>query len=113
MGNSNSIIKINFESVQKAIANKNSLGMRFTTVYGPGAREQMLIPRILKNNVPYINTNHSRDFIHVYDICSAIESLLRQKQITAFDEKPYLSASLFISFIFSNFRSIVTGKVWK
>ena len=69
------------------IAPANSLGMRFTTVYGPGAREQMLIPRILKNNVPYINTNHSRDFIHVYDICSAIESLLRQSQISAFDEK--------------------------
>ena len=67
------------------IAPANSLGMRFTTVYGPGAREQMLIPKILKNNVPYINTNHSRDFIHVYDICSAIESLLRQKQTGVID----------------------------
>ena len=69
------------------IAPANSLGMRFTTVYGPGARENMLIPRILRNDVPYVNTNHSRDFIHVYDICSAIESILRQKSITAFPEK--------------------------
>ena len=69
------------------IAPANSLGMRFTTVYGPGARDTMLIPRILKNDVPYINTNHSRDFIHVYDICSAIESILRQKSVTAFPEK--------------------------
>ena len=69
------------------IAPANSLGMRFTTVYGPGARDTMLIPKILKNDVPYINTNHSRDFIHVYDICSAIESILRQKSITAFPEK--------------------------
>ena len=30
------------------IAPANSLGMRFTTVYGPGAREHMLIPRILR-----------------------------------------------------------------
>ena len=67
------------------IAPANSLGMRFTTVYGPGAREQMLIPRILRNDVPYINTNHSRDFIHVYDICSAIESLLKQKQTGVID----------------------------
>ena len=67
------------------IAPANSLGMRFTTVYGPGAREHMLIPRILRNDVPYINTNHSRDFIHVYDICSAIESLLKQKQTGVID----------------------------
>jgi len=67
------------------IAPANSLGMRFTTVYGPGAREHMLIPKILRNDVPYINTNHSRDFIHVYDICSAIESLLRQKQTGVID----------------------------
>ena len=30
------------------IAPKNSLGMRFTTVYGPGAREGMLIPKLIK-----------------------------------------------------------------
>ena len=66
------------------IAPSGSLGMRFTTVYGPGAREQMLIPKILRNDVPYINTNHSRDFIHVEDICSAIFSLLTHNNITAF-----------------------------
>ena len=66
------------------IAPTGSLGMRFTTVYGPRAREIMLIPRILRNDVPYINTNHSRDFIHVEDICSAIYSLLTHNNITAF-----------------------------
>jgi nucleoside-diphosphate-sugar epimerase len=50
--------------------------MRFTTVYGPNARESMLIPRILRNDVPYINTNHSRDFIHVDDLVRAIDSLI-------------------------------------
>ena len=58
------------------IAPPNSVGMRFTTVYGPGARETMLIPRILRNDVPYINVNHKRDFIHVDEVISAILLLL-------------------------------------
>ena len=59
------------------IAPANSMGMRFTTVYGPNARETMLIPRILRNDVPYINTNHSRDFIHVNDLVRAIDTLIK------------------------------------
>ena len=54
----------------------NSLGLRFTTVYGPGARQEMLIPQILKGRVNYINVNHSRDFIHVDDIVSAVEKVM-------------------------------------
>ena len=60
----------------ETIAPHNAIGMRFTTVYGPGARETMLIPRILRNDVPYINVNHKRDFIHVDDVISAILLLL-------------------------------------
>ena len=59
------------------LAPKNSVGMRFTTVYGPGAREHMLIPRILRNDLPFIHTNHTRDFIHVNDILSAIDTLIK------------------------------------
>lgn len=59
------------------IAPENSIGMRFTTVYGPNAKQTMLIPRILRNDVPYINTNHSRDFIHVDDLVRAIDSLIK------------------------------------
>ena len=55
----------------------NSLGLRFTTVYGPGARQEMLIPQILKGKVNYINVNHSRDFIHVNDLISAIETVMK------------------------------------
>ena len=62
------------------IAPGQSIGMRFTTVYGPGAREGMLIPRILRNDVPYVNTNHWRDFIHVDDVCSAIQNLITQNE---------------------------------
>ena len=55
----------------------NSLGLRFTTAYGPGARQDMLIPQILKGRVNYINVNHSRDFIHVNDLVTAIETVMK------------------------------------
>ena len=58
------------------IAPTNSLGMRFTTVYGPGAREGMLIPKLIKNDVDYINVDHYRDFIHIDDLMSAIKILM-------------------------------------
>ena len=58
------------------LAPEKSLGMRFTTTYGPNARQQMLIPSIIRNEVPYINIDHSRDFIHVDDVISAIELLI-------------------------------------
>jgi len=54
----------------------NAVGMRFTTVYGPGARKNMLIPKILRNDVQYLNVNHIRDFIHVNDIVSAVEIMM-------------------------------------
>ena len=58
------------------IAPENSLGMRFTTVYGPNAKPNMLIPRILRNDVPYVNVNHKRDFIHINDLMNAIDILM-------------------------------------
>ena len=67
------------------VAHANSLGMRFTTVYGPNARESMLIPRILRNDVPFINTNHSRDFIHVNDLVRAIDSLVHSNLVGVTD----------------------------
>ncbi len=63
------------------IAPPNSLGMRFTTVYGPGAGKNMLIPKILRNDVQYININHKRDFIHVDDLISAIDLLIDKRNI--------------------------------
>jgi len=54
----------------------NSVGMRFTTVYGPGAREEMLIPKILNCDVQYLNVNHIRDFIHVNDVVNAIQIMI-------------------------------------
>ena len=54
----------------------NSLGLRFTTVYGKGAPKGMLIPKILRGEVEHINTNHSRDFIHVDDVLDAITTVM-------------------------------------
>ena len=61
------------------IAPHNALGMRFTTVYGPGAREQMFIPKLLRDDVSYINIDHIRDFIHIDDLVSAIGCLIVNK----------------------------------
>ena len=61
------------------IAPANTMGMRFTTVYGPGAREEMFIPKLLKKEVTYINSDHKRDFIHVSDILTAISLLMTNK----------------------------------
>ena len=54
----------------------NALGLRFTTVYGKNAPDTMLIPKILNNDVEHINTNHSRDFIHVDDVLEAITTVM-------------------------------------
>ena len=58
------------------ISPPNSIGLRFTTVYGPNAREHMFIPKLLTRGVKFINTNHKRDFIHVKDVCNAILTVL-------------------------------------
>jgi len=67
------------------IAPSNTLGMRFTTVYGPNARKQMLIPSIIRHDVSYINTDHSRDFIHVNDVCSAIIMMIDNQECGIID----------------------------
>jgi len=58
------------------LEHSNSLGLRFTTVYGPNARDSMLIPKILRNDIQYLNVNHMRDFIYVDDVISAIEKVM-------------------------------------
>ena len=69
----------------ETIAPHNALAMRFTTVYGPGAREKMLIPSIIRNQVQYINIDHSRDFIHIEDLCNAITMLIDKNEYGIID----------------------------
>lgn len=58
------------------IAPYNSLGLRFHTVYGPNSRTDMLYDMLLKRDVGYI-TDHTRDWTHVFDVCSAIDTCIQ------------------------------------
>jgi len=62
------------------IAPAHSLGLRFTTVWCEGGRDGMFMTKLLNNDISYI-TEHTRDFIHVDDVVSAID-LLMTKDIT-------------------------------
>jgi nucleoside-diphosphate-sugar epimerase len=53
----------------------NTLGLRFHTVYGEDSRPDMLYDRLNKRDVEYV-TNHTRDWTHVEDVCSAIDLCL-------------------------------------
>jgi nucleoside-diphosphate-sugar epimerase len=48
--------------------------MRFTTVYGPGGRGNMMYDLLKDGKAKYV-TNHKRDWIHVKDVCRAIRHL--------------------------------------
>ena len=61
--------------VNEFIAPKNSVGLRFSTVWGPGARGDMLVPQI-ENKTLKFATTHKRDLIHVSDVVSAIQTII-------------------------------------
>ena len=60
--------------VNEMMAPSNSVGLRFTTVYGPDSREDMMY-RMLEDKTAKYVTNHRRDWIHVKDVCRAIRYL--------------------------------------
>jgi nucleoside-diphosphate-sugar epimerase len=61
-----------------------SVGMRFHTVW-PG-RPDMLYQRLKKKNVMYINENHTRDFIHIEDLCNALFTIMENFGIITLDQ---------------------------
>lgn len=63
------------KKVCEEIAPGYTLGLRFHTVYGEDSRPDMIYDRLLRRDVEYI-TNHTRDWTHVYDVCSAIDLCL-------------------------------------
>lgn len=65
------------KKICEQMAPENSCGMRFSTVWGDGARSTMLIPRIKSRQLTYA-TEHVRDFIHVSDIVSAIDTIIKK-----------------------------------
>jgi|TARA_B100000035_G_scaffold313950_1_gene328876 nucleoside-diphosphate-sugar epimerase len=60
--------------INEIMAPPNSVGMRFTTVYGPDSRPNMMY-RMLEDKTATYVTNHKRDWIHVKDVCRAIHYL--------------------------------------
>lgn len=67
------------KKVNEETAFDNQVGLRFTTVYGEGARDTMLIGRLVSGNITYL-TEHVRDFVHVDDVVDAI-CILMSKEI--------------------------------
>ena len=60
--------------INEQMAPPNSVGMRFTTVYGPDVRANMMYGLLRDKKATYV-TNHRRDWIHVHDVCKAIRFL--------------------------------------
>ena len=60
------------------IPHKNAVFMRFHTVYGPVPRANMFFDKLLNNKLEYV-TAHKRDFIHIEDLCEAIEVIMDSK----------------------------------
>jgi|TARA_B100000131_G_scaffold285792_1_gene295300 UDP-glucose 4-epimerase len=57
------------------------IALRFTTVYGKGARDTMFISKLLDGSVKHLTT-HTRDFIHISDVVEAIVLLMNQNNRT-------------------------------
>ena len=68
----------------ESIPHNNVCFMRLHTVYGPNPRKDMFFDKLLKNNLEYI-TDHQRDFIHIDDVCAAIEVLITCQYTGAID----------------------------
>jgi len=61
--------------ILESIPHDNAVFMRFHTVYGPTPRSGMFFDKLINGTLEYV-TEHSRDFVHVEDVCSAIELLI-------------------------------------
>jgi nucleoside-diphosphate-sugar epimerase len=56
----------------------NTLGMRFHTVYSDVPRKGMFLQKLIDGELEY-TTNHYRDFIHISDLCDAIELCMKSR----------------------------------
>jgi len=56
----------------------NTLCMRFHTVYSDVPRQGMFMQKLIDGELEYV-TNHYRDFIHIDDLCDAIELCMKSK----------------------------------
>lgn len=61
--------------VIEKIPHSNVCFMRLHTVYGPTPRNGMFFHKLINNTLTYV-TDHERDFIHINDVCDAINLLI-------------------------------------
>lgn len=61
--------------VMEKIPHDNVCWMRFHTVYGTDTERDMFFDKLKNGTLEYI-TNHERDFIHIDDVCDAINILV-------------------------------------
>lgn len=61
--------------VIEQIPHPNVVFMRFHTVYGNIPRKGMFVDKLINDQLEYV-TEHYRDFVHVEDVCKAIEILI-------------------------------------
>ncbi len=62
----------------------NTLGMRFHTVYNEKPRKGMFMQLLLDKQLKY-TTNHYRDFIHMNDLCQAIQLCIQHEVVGVID----------------------------
>jgi UDP-glucuronate 4-epimerase len=62
--------------VIESIPHDNVCFMRLHTVYGPNPRKDMFFDKLLNGTLEYVTT-HERDFIHVDDVCDAMQLLIK------------------------------------
>lgn len=70
--------------VIESIPHPNVCFMRFHTVYGPDSREGMFFEKLLNGTLNYV-TDHERDFIHIDDLCKAINILVKSDYVGPID----------------------------
>jgi nucleoside-diphosphate-sugar epimerase len=62
----------------------NTLGMRFHTVYSSTPRQGMFLQKLIDGELEY-TTTHYRDFIHIEDLCTAIQLCMKSKYTGTID----------------------------
>tara|TARA_B110000977_G_scaffold127195_1_gene162553 strand:+ start:1840 stop:2601 length:762 start_codon:yes stop_codon:yes gene_type:complete len=63
-----------------AARHKNNVGMRFHTVYSDAPRKNMFFDKLFNGTLEYV-TPHLRDFVHINDICDAIQILITKTHV--------------------------------
>jgi len=63
---------------EAAACYSNTLCMRFHTVYSDTPRKGMFMQKLIDGELEYVTT-HYRDFIHINDLCDAIELCMKSK----------------------------------